>query len=277
MGVELYKHNKKAYENVVEHFKTTNRTCVIHPTGSGKSFISLKYIDDNKNNNILILAPTYPILDQFNKNIAKDILDIDIDNLNQEQINSIVASRLPNIKFSIYSNVPKIANEKFDNIIMDEFHRVGAEVWGLGVNDLLNNNENAKILGVTATPIRYLDDNRDMSEEIFKGDISSQITLAQAIAWGILPAPNYVSAIYSFDDELNKIEKKIKDVDNMFEIIIRIIAVIIALIGVILIYDSRIITKNFFGFGDQNEATAGLKIVGFLMAILGGVIVYIIK
>ena len=211
MGVELYKHNKKAYENVVEHFKTTNRTCVIHPTGSGKSFISLKYIDDNKNNNILILAPTYPILDQFNKNIAKDILDIDIDNLNQEQINSIVASRLPNIKFSIYSNVPKIANEKFDNIIMDEFHRVGAEVWGLGVNDLLNNNENAKILGVTATPIRYLDDNRDMSEEIFKGDISSQITLAQAIAWGILPAPNYVSAIYSFDDELNKIEKKINN------------------------------------------------------------------
>lgn len=211
MGVELYKHNKKAYENVVEHFKTTNRTCVIHPTGSGKSFISLKYIDDNKNNNILVLAPTYPILDQFNKNIAKDILDIDIDNLNQEQINSIVASRLPNITFSIYSNVDKLSNEKFDNIIMDEFHRVGAEVWGLGVNHLLSNNENAKILGVTATPIRYLDDFRDMSKEIFNGDISSEITLAQAIAWGILPAPTYVSAVYSFDDELNKIEKKINN------------------------------------------------------------------
>ena len=211
MAVELYKHNKRAYENVVEHFKTTNRTCVIHPTGSGKSFISLKYIDDNKNNNILILAPTYPILDQFNKNIAKDILNVNIDELSQEEINSIVASRLPNLNFSIYSNVSKIANQKFDNIIMDEFHRVGAEVWGLGVNNLLDNNKEAKVLGVTATPIRYLDDFRDMSEEIFNGDISSEITLAQAIAWGILPAPTYVSALYSFDDELDKIEKKINN------------------------------------------------------------------
>lgn len=63
----------------------------------------------------------------------------------------------------------------------------------------------------------------------------------------------------------------------MFPIIIRIIAAIIALIGVILIYDSRIITKNFFGFGDQNEATAGLKIVGFFIALLGGVIFYLVK
>ena len=63
----------------------------------------------------------------------------------------------------------------------------------------------------------------------------------------------------------------------MFQIIIRIIAVIIALIGVTLIYDSRIITKNFFGFGDQNEATTGLKIVGFFIAILGGVIAYLVK
>jgi len=62
----------------------------------------------------------------------------------------------------------------------------------------------------------------------------------------------------------------------MFQIIIRIIAAIITLIGVILIYDSRIITKNFFGFGDQNQATAGLKIIGFFIAILGGVIMYLI-
>lgn len=63
----------------------------------------------------------------------------------------------------------------------------------------------------------------------------------------------------------------------MFQIIIKIIAVVIALIGVILIYDSRIITKNFFGFGDQNEATTGLKIVGFFIALLGGVIFYLVK
>ena len=60
----------------------------------------------------------------------------------------------------------------------------------------------------------------------------------------------------------------------MFQIIIKLIAVLILLLGVILIYDSRIITKKFFGFGDQNEGTAGLKIIGFIAVIVGGLIFY---
>ena len=63
----------------------------------------------------------------------------------------------------------------------------------------------------------------------------------------------------------------------MFQIIIKLIATLIILSGVILIYDSRIITKRFFGFGDQNEATSGLKILGFITLIIGGMMVYFIK
>ena len=63
----------------------------------------------------------------------------------------------------------------------------------------------------------------------------------------------------------------------MFQIIINLIAVILVLIGIILIFDARILTKKFFSFGDQNEATNGLKIVGFFIAIIGGVIIYFIK
>ena len=51
----------------------------------------------------------------------------------------------------------------------------------------------------------------------------------------------------------------------MLKLFIKFIAVIILLIGVILIYDARIITKRFFGFGDQNEASSGLKILGFVL------------
>lgn len=63
----------------------------------------------------------------------------------------------------------------------------------------------------------------------------------------------------------------------MFPIIINLIAVILVLIGIILIFDARILTKKFFSFGDQNEATNGLKIVGFFIAIIGGVIIYLIQ
>ena len=60
----------------------------------------------------------------------------------------------------------------------------------------------------------------------------------------------------------------------MFKAIISIMAVVMILVGVILIYDARIITKKFFGFGDQNEGSSGLKILGFLIAIIGGLILY---
>lgn len=60
----------------------------------------------------------------------------------------------------------------------------------------------------------------------------------------------------------------------MFKIIIKLFAVLMLLVGVILIYDARLLTKKFFGFGDQNEASSGLKILGFLITIIGGLILY---
>ncbi len=60
----------------------------------------------------------------------------------------------------------------------------------------------------------------------------------------------------------------------MKESIFLIIGLILAVIGVILIYDARGITKKMFGFGDQNEATSGLKIIGFIMAIIGVLVIY---
>ena len=63
----------------------------------------------------------------------------------------------------------------------------------------------------------------------------------------------------------------------MFQVIIKLIAVLMILAGVILIYDARIITKKFFGFGDQNEATSGLKILCLFVLIIGGLLYYFKK
>ena len=60
----------------------------------------------------------------------------------------------------------------------------------------------------------------------------------------------------------------------MLQVIIKLMGILLVLLGIILIYDARILTKRFFGFGDQNEATQGLKILGFILAIVGGLIVY---
>jgi len=60
----------------------------------------------------------------------------------------------------------------------------------------------------------------------------------------------------------------------MGQIILRLIGVLFLLAGATLIYDARIITKKMFGFGDQNEATSGFKILGVLLSFVGLVIIY---
>ena len=63
----------------------------------------------------------------------------------------------------------------------------------------------------------------------------------------------------------------------MVQIILKLIGTIILLLGVILIYDARIITKKAFKFGDQNEATSGFKILGVLISVVGGLIIFLAK
>ncbi len=52
------------------------------------------------------------------------------------------------------------------------------------------------------------------------------------------------------------------------------IGVISLMLGVKMIYDARPIVKQYFSFGDENEATLGIKILGFLFAIVGGIVLY---
>jgi len=57
--------------------------------------------------------------------------------------------------------------------------------------------------------------------------------------------------------------------------ILKILAMALLILGVMLVYDARRITRKFFnGLGDQNEGVLGFKIVGWLFCIVGGVVIY---
>ena len=70
----------------------------------------------------------------------------------------------------------------------------------------------AKLLGLTATNVRYLDNNRDMAEELFDGRVASDMTLGEAIVRGILPTPNYVTTVYQYQKDLARYQTR---VDNL--------------------------------------------------------------
>ena len=115
---------------------------------------------------------------------------------------------------TLISEVKNGVIPKVDQIILDEFHRCGAPEWGRGVNTLLEQNQDAKVLGLSATPIRYLDKNRDMSDEIFDGNIVFQMDLTEAVARGILHFPFYINGIYKLDSDIKRYEKKINSLND---------------------------------------------------------------
>ena len=60
----------------------------------------------------------------------------------------------------------------------------------------------------------------------------------------------------------------------MLKIILMIVGLILVAFGVICIFDARVITKRMFSFGDQNEGSMGLKIIGFIISIIGAIMIY---
>jgi len=63
----------------------------------------------------------------------------------------------------------------------------------------------------------------------------------------------------------------------MGNIFLMLTGLILVVLGVVLIFDARVITKKMFSFGDQNEGSMGLKIFGFVFAIIGAFIFYFMK
>lgn len=197
-GIKLFEHNGIAYISAIKMLSQTGKAAIIHPTGTGKSFIAFKLCDENINKRICWLSPSEYIFKTQCENLAA------------------IGSAVPdNIAFFTYAKLMLMTDEELeevkpDYIILDEFYRCGAEMWGKGVKNLLNKYPFVPVLGLSATAIRYLDNRRDMSSELFDGNIASEMSLGEAIVRGILNPPKYVLSVFGYHNELQKYEQKIK-------------------------------------------------------------------
>ena len=73
-----------------------------------------------------------------------------------------------------------------------------AECWGESAVALLKLCPNAKLLVLAVTNIRYLDNNRDVTEELLCGHIAREMTLGEAAVRGVLPTLNYETTVYRY-------------------------------------------------------------------------------
>lgn len=58
MSINLYPHNQAAYDMALDMLSSTNKAAIIHPTGTGKSFIAFKLCEDFPDKTICWLSPS---------------------------------------------------------------------------------------------------------------------------------------------------------------------------------------------------------------------------
>ena len=81
MTINLFRHNEEAYEKVVSLLNKYNKAAVIHPTGSGKSFIAFKLADDNKDKRFLWASPSEYIFRTQVQNLRREYPEVSVDNI----------------------------------------------------------------------------------------------------------------------------------------------------------------------------------------------------
>lgn len=201
--IELYEHNQKAYDALLDMLGERDRACIIKPTGTGKFVIIAKMVQDNPDKRFLLLGTNDYMFNDQMANLAE-----------------IAPGFTPeNLQFMTYAAAMGMERRNdcvppYDVIIADEFHHCGAEEWGKGVTHILNANESAKVVGFTATPIRYSDGGRNMADEMFDGNVAYSMELEEAWLRGILPIPKYVTAFYEAPEELGRLAKSIAGLKN---------------------------------------------------------------
>jgi len=199
MSISLFEHNQTAYDAAIDMLENIGKAAIIHPTGTGKSFIGFKLCEQHPDKRICWLSP------------SSYIFETQIEALKQAS----EGFAPENIQFYTYQKLVILSGDELshiqpDFIILDEFHRCGAPTWEKAVYTLLKIYPDAKLLGLSATNVRYLDSQRDMALELFDGNIASEITLGEAVVRGILNPPKYVLSIFAYQNQLKKYEKRIK-------------------------------------------------------------------
>ena len=199
--VDLLKHNQEAYEKIKSAITDGQKKIAIaHATGTGKSYLIAKLFEDYSNDKKLVLVPSTYISDQIQALFEK--------------------YHIQNADVILYQKLIKMPDEDiaamdYSVIALDEYHHDTSKVWGNKVRTLIDTHPESIIFGTSATPIRS--DGVNTIDELFEGICASDLPLSESIAKKIVPLPKYIGALYTLDDELEKLRQKVESATNTSE------------------------------------------------------------
>ena len=204
----MHKHNIDSYEAIKNTFLSGERfAAIVHATGTGKTFNALQLMLENPDKKFVFVTPYNSIIEHVQKIMADVVFE-------HPEVN------FDNVEFYTYNSISRMSTEELqsldmDYLILDEFHHIGAPVWGDKINELIDLHEDVNVLGISAYTVRDRGTiyERDMvasdTDELFSDCVVSRYDLVDAMADGVLPKPIYRSTHVNLEQLIKKIENRI--------------------------------------------------------------------
>lgn len=181
--MELRNYQNEAMTSILNTWKEgTKRTLLVLPTGTGKTIVFSKVIEERvkQGDKVLILAHRSELLDQAADKLNKASgLNCAVEKAEQTSIDSwfrVVVGSVQTLMRDKRLN--QFDKDHFDTIIVDEAHHSISDSY----QKVLNYFEDANVLGVTATPDRS--DMKNLGE--YYQSLAYEYTLPKAIKEGYL-------------------------------------------------------------------------------------------
>lgn len=212
-NISLFPHNEIGYQKLVQGLSDYPLAFLEHATGTGKSFILLKYLYLHQRfNRILFITMHDEMFDQlFNGQMHT----LGMDRSDFKCFDTMI---YPNI---IKYNMQDIIN-KYDCIICDEAHHCGAPKWSISIDELKElvlKTPGKKMIGATATGTRYLDNYLDVAERFFNGHTVSRLPISTSMLNNLLPAPLVVNTLASCNTKIERVIGKLNKLPKTLDTI----------------------------------------------------------
>lgn len=181
--MELRPYQETARQKVQEEWKEgKKRTLLVLPTGTGKTIVFSKIIEDRvkKGERVLVIAHRGELLEQASDKLYKSTgLKTATEKAEQTSLGSFYRVVVGSVQtLQREKRLNQFPPEYFDTIVIDEAHHAISD----GYQRVLQHFENANVLGVTATPDRG--DMRNLGS--YFDSLAYEYSLPEAIKSGYL-------------------------------------------------------------------------------------------
>lgn len=163
----------------------------------GKSLIGFRGAEENLDMHFLWLLSSDYIYQIQGEDVPQVVSDFSLRNICVYPYPSLVMIAVDEI-------APLIS----DGIVLDESHRCSAKYWDNNVKQLLRIYQYANLPKLLAVTIRYLYDQRDMSEEIFERCTASEVRLGKVLVRVILLMQTYADVLYQTEGNFGRLPKR---------------------------------------------------------------------